>query len=136
MINRKLTPHVEPSALLDELQQLEGAAPRALEFSILVGARSSEVLSAEWAEIDFDAKTWNAPAAKMKDGKPRKVPLGRRAIDLLALLPRQGRFVFSGGREGRPLLKMALVRTLQRMGHSQITVHDIWRATRVSDKNR
>jgi integrase len=36
---------------------------------------------------------------------------------------RQGDFVFPGGKAGRPLSNMALLMTLRRMGHGDLTAH-------------
>jgi len=42
---------------------VRGVAARALEFAILIAARTGEVLGAHWSEIDFGAKLWTVPLA-------------------------------------------------------------------------
>ncbi len=44
---------------------VRGVAARALEFAILIAARTGEVLGAQWSEIDFGAKLWTVPAGRM-----------------------------------------------------------------------
>jgi len=51
------------------------------------------------------------------------VPLSAAALAILAALPRDGEFVFAGGRPGRPLSNMALLMTLRRMGRGDLTAH-------------
>jgi len=61
----------------------------------------------------------------MKGGKPHRVPLSKRAVELLKTLPREGGnpFVFIGARSSGPLWKQALQWTLARMGRNGITIH-------------
>ncbi|MEL6506882.1 MAG: integrase, partial [Pseudomonadota bacterium] len=46
----------------------------ALEFIVLTAARTSEVLKAEWAEVDFEARLWSVPGHRMKAGRLHEVP--------------------------------------------------------------
>jgi integrase len=102
---------------MTELRGREGIAPRALEFTILTAARTSEVLNATWSEIEFAKKTWTVPTARMKAGKEHRVPLSDRAIALLEELPREadGDFVFIGARRGAPLSNMAMLELMRGM---------------------
>ena len=81
---------------MQELAQREGIAARALEFAILTGARTDQVTTAPWSEIDFDAKAWTIPASRMKAGKELRVPLSDQALDILRNLPREAgnEFIF------------------------------------------
>lgn len=45
--------------------------------------RTSELINAEWSEIDFDNALWNIPAHRMKMKRPHKVPLSQQAIKIL-----------------------------------------------------
>lgn len=45
--------------------------------------RPSEVLNAKWSEIDFDNKTWDIPAERMKKRRPHIVPLSDQVARLL-----------------------------------------------------
>ena len=55
----------------------------AFELAVLTAARTSEVLGMRWSEVDFDTATWTVPAARMKAGKPHRVPLSAPALALL-----------------------------------------------------
>lgn len=50
--------------------------------------RRSEVANMLWSEIDFDAKTWEIPAGRSKNGKPHIVPLSPLVLAILADTPR------------------------------------------------
>jgi integrase len=89
-------PYKDVAAFLTELRGNAFVSARALEFTILTAARTSEVINAMWDEIDFDAKLWTVPATRMKAKGEHRVPLCQRALELLAALPREnerfGRF--------------------------------------------
>ena len=56
----------------------------ALEFLVLTAARSGEVRGARWSEVDLEARTWTVPVERMKMGKPHRVPLSARALEVLS----------------------------------------------------
>jgi integrase len=111
-------------AFVVELRKQETVVASALEFAILTAARSSEVLSATWAEIDLDNKLWKVPAARMKAGQDHIVPLSARVLDILRDMEklRASEFVFAGYRDGRPLWGNTVLQVLRRLGHS-VTTH-------------
>ena len=53
------------------------------EFLVLTAARSGEARLARWGEIDFETGTWTIPAERMKAGRVHRVPLSKRALELL-----------------------------------------------------
>jgi integrase len=55
----------------------------AFEFQVLTAARPGEVRSADWSEIDIEARVWTVPAERAKSGRLHRVPLTARAIELL-----------------------------------------------------
>jgi integrase len=118
-------PYGELPDFMAQLAARGGVAARALEFTILTAARTGEVIGARWDEIDFKAKTWVVPAGRIKGGKEHRVPLCDRAHQLLKSLPREhgNSFVFIGPRRGSSLSNMAMLKTLQRMGRGDLTVH-------------
>jgi integrase len=116
-------PYAEIAAFMEDLRAREGVGARALEFAILTAARTGETVNARWSEIDFTAKHWAIPAERMKAGRAHRVPLSPRALEILGGLPREGDFVFIGGRADRPLSNMALLATLRRMGCGDLTAH-------------
>lgn len=54
-----------------------------LEFAILTANRIGATRQAEWKEINFDTQVWTIPGPKMKNGKPHRVALSDRAVELL-----------------------------------------------------
>ena len=46
-------PFAELPEFMGDLRERDSVSARALEFAILTAARTSEVLGAKWAEIDF-----------------------------------------------------------------------------------
>ncbi|WP_374554687.1 tyrosine-type recombinase/integrase [Aquitalea pelogenes] len=54
-----------------------------LEFLILTAARSGEVRGMMWQEIDWDAAIWTVPADRMKAKMVHRVPLSKRAMQIL-----------------------------------------------------
>jgi integrase len=68
----------------------------AIQLLILTGQRRSEVLEAEWSEIDLPGRLWTVPRERSKTDSAHLVPLSDAAADLLSELPRVGtRLVFT-----------------------------------------
>jgi integrase len=118
-------PYEKVAAFVGELRRVQAVAALALEFCIITAARSGEVLGARWSEIDFDAKVWVVPPARMKAGREHRVPLSHRAVTILAELAeaKRGDFVFAGQKPGRPLSNGAMNMVLCRMNVEDVTVH-------------
>src|SRR5215469_7139901 len=69
-------PYAELPAFLITLREQKGIAARALEFAILTGARTSEVLEAPWQEFgDLAERLWTIPAERMKGLREHRVPI-------------------------------------------------------------
>lgn len=118
-------PYAEAPAFMEELRGMEGVSARALEFAVLTATRTSETLRARWSEIDLERKMWVIPAERMKASKEHRVPLSKRAVELLEKLPREKKndFVFIGAKSGWALSDMSLLMALRRMGRSDLTTH-------------
>jgi|GraSoi2013_100cm_1033763.scaffolds.fasta_scaffold27151_2 integrase len=120
-------PYVEMPDFMDALQQQEGIAARALEFTILTAARTGETIGAMWDTINVADKVWIIPAERMKADREHRVPLSSRAMAILeeikSATDKEAAFVFAGGRRGKPLSNMAMAELLKRMGRNDITVH-------------
>jgi integrase len=101
----------------------------ALQLAPLLFARSGELRSAEWSEIDWAKAEWHIPATKMKMRGKHIVPLARQCLQLLSeLRPMSGggKYVFPSPRSARRCLSdNALLAALRRMGYEQgtVTVH-------------
>jgi integrase len=59
-------------------------------FRLLVctGQRREEVAGMRWSELDLEAKTWNIPGARTKNGRPHIVHLSELALSIIEGLPR------------------------------------------------
>jgi integrase len=117
--------YADVPAFTANLQTRQATAGLALEFAILTGARSGEVLGARWDEFDLERAVWTVPAQRMKAGREHRVPLSRRALKIVKAMQeaRNGDFVFPGKKAGKPLSVMALEMVLRRMKVDDVTVH-------------
>jgi integrase len=122
-------PYRQLPAFVQQLKQRQGSAARALEFTILVCARTGETINAKHNEFNLDERIWTVPANRMKAGREHRVALSAAVIDLLKSLPRDGDldkgFIFIGSTPGSGLSNMAMTAVLKRMGHGDITVHGL-----------
>ena len=109
-------PYKELPALMARLRERDSVTSRALEFSILVGARADEVVSAQWREFDIDAAVWTVPAMSMKGRTAHRVPLVGRALAIVREMAeiKESDFVFPGRFRGRSLGHNSLNECLQR----------------------
>jgi len=114
-------PYAGLPALTAKLRAQPELPARALEFLILTAARTGEVLGAQWDEID--GNVWTVPAERMKAGKPHRVPLSERVVEILASSPRERELIFVGARTSAVSNPHQLKRALQRTGYDNITVH-------------
>ena len=62
-------PYAEVAAFVAELRRQDGVGAQALEFAILTGARTGEVIGARWDEINLAERLWVVPADRMKAGR-------------------------------------------------------------------
>lgn len=89
----------------------------AFEFLILTAARTSEVLGAEWAEIDEAEGLWTVPGRRMKKRREHRVPLSGRALAILKEakpLAGDSTFIFPGRSGTKPLSNMVFEMALRR----------------------
>ncbi|MGE5565879.1 MAG: tyrosine-type recombinase/integrase [Parcubacteria group bacterium] len=103
-------------AFMERLRGLEAVSARALEFTILTAARTSEVLGATWDEIDLEKRIWTVPGGRMKMRAEHQVPLSDAAVKLLeGLKELGGKWVFPGTLADKPLSNMSMQMLLRRM---------------------
>ena len=100
----KALPHGEVSVALVKVRNSGAYAggKLALEFMVLTATRSNEVRGAAWGEIEHDV--WTIPASRMKAKREHRVPLSRRALEILEEARERhddGGLVFRGARGGR-----------------------------------
>jgi len=80
-------PHTEVPAFMLELAGNGSVAALALRFLTLTATRTSEVLHAQWHEIDLETAVWTIPAERMKARREHRVPLADAAMSILEALP-------------------------------------------------
>ena len=105
----------------------------ALKVMLFTGARSSNVKSMEWTEINLDTGVWEIPATKTKTGREYMVPLTSQVVDIIrrrhAGRAGECRYVFPGWGKSEHLGELRrsfqAIRTLA--GIENLTIHDLRR---------
>ena len=112
-------PYDKVADFMKSVQEYSSMSSKALQFLILTATRTSEVLNAEWSEIDSDNATWTIPAERMKANREHRVPLSQQSLAILTRLPRVNgnSHVFPGMKRARPLSNMALLQFMRGMGY-------------------
>jgi integrase len=117
-------PYADLPGFMAKLRAKEGVSARALEFTILCAVRTGDTIGAKWSEVDASHRLWTVPGARLKGEKgagkrDHLIPLSRRACEiLLEELPKEGDFIFPGGKEGAGLSNAAMSELLKGMGYS------------------
>lgn len=109
---RYLTPSELERLLAAVAVHSHQSSANAIRLLLLTGARRSEVLGADWTQIDFEVGAWTKPGSTTKQKKMHRTPLSASALQLLAemkaaadrraraKLPPE-RFLFPG-KDGKP----------------------------------
>lgn len=113
--NHPALPFSDLPAFVADLRLRDELSARALELTVLTAARTGEIIGARWSEFDIDTGVWTIPAERMKGKREHRVPLCPRALELLKALPREGEYVFPGGRVGKPVSNSALLKLMRGM---------------------
>ena len=110
---------------ISDLHELEDISRYALEFLILCASRTSEVTQAVWDEFDLSQNEWTIPGSRMKAKLEHKVPLSKRAVEILCHVRSLGgeKYVFNSRGKDKPISNMAMAMLCRRMGYNEITVH-------------
>lgn len=126
--HHKALPYADLPRFMAELRRRDSLSARALEFTILTAARTSDTVGAVPSEVDRKERAWTVPAARLKGRRGRRkrdhyVPLSDRALEILDKLPQGAKHVFAHD-DGEPLSNMAMLELLQGMGFGEdLTVH-------------
>lgn len=104
-----------------KLRATDSMASKALRFTILTGARSTEAREARWDEIDLASALWTLPGERTKSGRVHRVPLTAESVALLESMPRPSEYVFPGPK-GSPISEASLRKLYKRLG-GDITLH-------------
>ncbi|MCY3933357.1 MAG: tyrosine-type recombinase/integrase [Acidobacteria bacterium] len=120
-------PHGEVAAMLAKVRQSDAGsiARLSLEFLVLTAARAGEVRHARWAEIDRTGRVWRIPASRMKARREHRVPLARRALEVLEEARNLGdgsALIFPSSHTGRTLSSGVWWKLLRRLD-LDCTVH-------------
>ena len=110
-------PYAEVPGFVDKLRAIDTTGARAIELIVLTAARLGEVLSMKKDEVDQHAAVWTVPAPKIKAGRPHRVPLVDRALQIIreCAATSDDDFIFPGQRPGRPLSNRAVELTMKKL---------------------
>ena len=84
--HRQALPHREVAGAIETVRASRSGQPAvklAFEFLVLTAARSAEVRLATWEEMDVAGRVWTISALRMKAKREHRVPLCRRALEIL-----------------------------------------------------
>lgn len=114
-------PYAEVPAFFSALaaSDMTASGRAAFQLLVLTAARTSEVLLAEWPEIDLAGALWTIPAARMKMAREHVVPLSPAAVAALTTARAHAdgsKLIFPGSRRGKPFSNMVFAAALKRMG--------------------
>jgi integrase len=87
--HHKALPYADLPRFMAELRSRGSLSARALEFTILTAARTSDTIGAVGSEIEREEGIWTVPAARLKGKKGARkrahiVPLPDRAMQIVA----------------------------------------------------
>ncbi|MGV7215910.1 tyrosine-type recombinase/integrase [Bradyrhizobium sp. UFLA05-112] len=126
--HHKALPYADLPRFMAELRRRDSLSARALEYTVLTAARTSDTIGAVRTEVDRAVTTWTVAAARLKGKKGARkrdhvVPLSDRALEILEKQPERSEYLFAN-EAGEPLSNMAMLELLQGMGFGEdLTVH-------------
>lgn len=102
-----------------------------LKVALWTGARTGEICSAEWKDINFEKATWHLKGTK--NGSERFVQLSQQCVEYLKALPRlNSLYLFPSFRTGKPIAQKTLTETkwvLKEKGRAtnhNLQPHQLW----------
>lgn len=126
--NHPALQYAELPGFLPALRKEKGTAARALEFMMLTATRTNEVQGAILSEIEADGKAWAIPGERMKMDDDLRVPLCKRAREILAEMKaapgRAKPYIFPGGKRNEPMSSNAMLALLKRMNSNPVQWRD------------
>lgn len=120
--HRKAVPYQDVPKLMTELRKNGSTSAKALMFTILTGARTTETREATHSEIDRTTKIWTIPARRMKAGREHRVPLTDEVLKLIDSDPAASKYLFPSP-SGYALSNMAMLQLLRGLRDDGSTVH-------------
>ena len=94
----------------------------------MTGARKSEAVNLPWSEVDLDAGEWVLPPERNKGKKFKRIPLSKKAVELLQNRQKNGcAYVFPNPETGKPIQHFHNTwdRIRKNAGVPELRVHDI-----------
>ena len=130
---QKALPFSEMPSFVSRLRQRQGISPLALEFLILTGVRTADILNAKRAHIKRAERRWDIPQFS-KTHKPHRVPLSRAALAVIDKVEEitggiggavgASEYLFPNDVDGNALSVNALLAVIYRMGfRSRMSAH-------------
>ena len=112
--------HSKVADALDKVRNSKASISAKLAFELLVltATRSGEVRLARWEEIDLKKAVWTIPGERMKAKRPHRVPLARRALEVLREAHKvadASGLIFPGTKYGKPLSDVTLSKLLREL---------------------
>ncbi|MGE8532316.1 MAG: tyrosine-type recombinase/integrase [Acinetobacter guillouiae] len=102
-----------------------------LHIALWTGARTGEICSAEWKDINLDKGTWHLKGTK--NGSERFVQLSQQCVEYLKTLPRlNSLYLFPSFRTGKPIAQKTLtekkwvLRGSERASNHNLQPHQLW----------
>ncbi len=112
---------VELQAILDEARQRRNPLiVSIIEFACETGMRRSEMLSMQWRHVDVRARMLLIP--ETKNGTPRRIPLTRKAQEVLEGIDPTGDYIFPVTATN---LKQTWNRILEKLQIQDLRFHDL-----------
>lgn len=117
-------PYAELPDMYAQLSRMPGVAAKALAFTILTCARTSETLGAQREEFDWARRRWIVPGARMKAGREHRVPLSQQAYTIAhSMAEMAGTRLLFPSTTGGEMSNMTMAAVLKRMEMGHVTVH-------------
>jgi integrase len=89
-----------------QVEEPDNLSYHAIEFMILCAVRAGTVRWMRWGQVDLAAGVWTVPTEHNKAGRPFRVPLSQRALEILRSLPGEREptnYVFYGAHPTAPV---------------------------------
>ena len=118
VVHHRALHHSDLPAALEQVRESDAtlSCRLGLELLALTAVRPGEVRHMTWTEIDPEAKLWTIPAERTKTGIEFRVPLSRRATDVIAQACRVNAghdLVFPNPTTGKPLSANTFIKLLR-----------------------
>jgi len=99
-----------------------------MQFALLTGLRKSNVLNSKWSQVDLRHACLHIPADEAKGGRDLRLPLAKKAVQLLAAFPRHpaSDYVFCK-EDGRPYrdIYSGFRLAVKKAGLQDVTIHTL-----------